>query len=110
MGKKSFIILLALVAIAFHLACYHADPIYGDTGADLDSDADSDSDSDADTIPDIDYTGVDILIVVDNSGSMLEEQAMLATNIFTLVNALYNPVSAGDWEYPPIQGMLPEPS
>ncbi|MBN2525757.1 MAG: hypothetical protein JXR76_05125 [Deltaproteobacteria bacterium] len=38
------------------------------------------------------YDGVDILVVVDNSGSMAEEQQILATSFFPLVNSLVNPV------------------
>ncbi|MBN2803241.1 MAG: hypothetical protein JXR91_09115 [Deltaproteobacteria bacterium] len=38
--------------------------------------------------------GVDILVVVDNSNSMEEEQAMLATAFFPLVNSLMNPIDA----------------
>ena len=40
----------------------------------------------------IPHTSADILLVVDNSRSMLEEQHMLATALFTLVNALAAPV------------------
>jgi hypothetical protein len=35
---------------------------------------------------------VDILVVVDNSGSMDEEQGLLATNAFTIIGALVNPL------------------
>lgn len=38
------------------------------------------------------YDGVDILVVVDNSGSMAEEQQILATSFFPLVNSLVNPI------------------
>ncbi len=37
------------------------------------------------------YQQVDIVILVDNSGSMLEEQQILATQFFNLVNALVDP-------------------
>ena len=40
------------------------------------------------------YTSADILLVVDNSGSMYEEQEMLATAVFTLINALTNPLDS----------------
>ena len=36
--------------------------------------------------------GVDILVVVDNSGSMADEQEILATSFFTLLNSLSKPV------------------
>jgi len=45
------------------------------------------------------FTGVDLLVVVDNSRSMQEEQNILATAFFPLVNALVNPLP--DWSYAP---------
>jgi hypothetical protein len=44
----------------------------------------------------IEYDGVDMVIVIDNSGSMAEEQEILATGFFTMINALVNPVAAQD--------------
>jgi len=43
------------------------------------------------------FEGVDMLVVVDNSGSMQEEQEILATAFFPLVNALVNPLPG--WPY-----------
>ena len=43
------------------------------------------------------YDGVDILVVVDNSGSMAQEQEILATSFFPLVNSLVNPIPG--WEF-----------
>jgi hypothetical protein len=45
------------------------------------------------------FEGVDMLVVVDNSRSMQEEQNILATAFFPLVNALVNPLP--DWPYAP---------
>ncbi|MBW2277303.1 MAG: hypothetical protein JRF63_07415, partial [Deltaproteobacteria bacterium] len=45
------------------------------------------------------FQGVDMLVVVDNSGSMAEEQEVLATSFFTLVNSLIDPLLG--WKYPP---------
>jgi len=45
------------------------------------------------------FEGVDMLVVVDNSGSMAEEQEVLATSFFTLVNSLVDPLPG--WKYPP---------
>jgi hypothetical protein len=45
------------------------------------------------------FEGVDMLVVVDNSGSMQEEQEILATAFFPLVNALVNPLPG--WPYAP---------
>jgi hypothetical protein len=39
-----------------------------------------------------DFDGVDILVVVDNSNSMEQEQAILATAFFPLVNTLIHPL------------------
>ncbi|MBN2341067.1 MAG: hypothetical protein JXX29_11140 [Deltaproteobacteria bacterium] len=37
------------------------------------------------------FDALDVLFVVDNSGSMSQEQEMLATSVFALVNAFLNP-------------------
>jgi hypothetical protein len=44
------------------------------------------------------FEGVDFLLVVDNSISMAEEQEILATSLFPLVNALIEPLP--EWEWP----------
>ncbi|HUT77245.1 MAG TPA: hypothetical protein VM285_06140 [Polyangia bacterium] len=44
------------------------------------------------------FEGVDMLVMVDNSGSMSEEQSILATVFFPLVNSLVNPLPT--WQYP----------
>lgn len=46
------------------------------------------------------FDGVDILAVVDNSGSMAQEQQVLAAGFFTLINSLVNPPS--DWPHPAV--------
>ncbi len=51
------------------------------------------------------FDGVDLLVVVDNSGSMEEEQAILSTGFFTLVNSLMNPIADSDWPYPAVENM-----
>jgi hypothetical protein len=43
------------------------------------------------------FEGVDMLVVVDDSQSMQEEQEILATAFFPLVNALVNPLPG--WDY-----------
>jgi hypothetical protein len=74
-----------------------------DTDTDTDADADADADSDTDTDTDTDteqpskckecagFEGADILIVVDNSISMEQEQQIMATGFFTLINSLVAP-------------------
>jgi hypothetical protein len=56
-----------------------------------DIDIDADTDTDTDTSPS-NVDGIDILVVVDNSGSMTEEQRVLSTGFFTLINSLVNPL------------------
>lgn len=52
------------------------------------------------------YDGVDLLIVLDNSGSMAEEQKILATQFFPIINKLTRPVQ-GDpgWSFPAVENM-----
>ncbi|MCK9459230.1 MAG: hypothetical protein M0R80_06290 [Proteobacteria bacterium] len=49
------------------------------------------------------FDGVDLLVMVDNSGSMNQEQAILATSFFPLVNSLANPLPG--WSYPPAEAL-----
>ncbi len=54
------------------------------------------------------YSGIDLLVVVDNSGSMAEEQEILATGMYSLVTQLTKPLSeAADpsWGFPPVAQM-----
>ena len=41
--------------------------------------------------------GLDLVFVVDDSGSMAEEQAVLSTSVFSLVNALVSPASGAGY-------------
>jgi hypothetical protein len=55
-----------------------------------------------------DFDGVDLLVSVDNSGSMAEEQEILSTGFFTLVNSLTRPLSPENdpgWGFPPVNNM-----
>ncbi len=51
------------------------------------------------------FDGVDMLVVVDNSGSMDQEQEILATGFYTLVNSLVEPIVGKDWPYPEVQNV-----
>ncbi len=51
------------------------------------------------------FVGVDLLVVVDNSRSMAQEQSILATGFFTLINSLINPEGGTEWENSPIENM-----
>ena len=55
-----------------------------------------------------DFDGVDIVVVVDNSGSMAEEQNILSTGFYTLVNSLIQPLSPEndpDWGFPAVDNL-----
>ncbi len=49
------------------------------------------------------FKGVDMIVVVDDSGSMAEEQAILSTQFFTLINSLVFPTA--DWKFPAAQSV-----
>lgn len=51
------------------------------------------------------FDGVDLLVVVDNSASMEEEQQILATGFFTLINSLVKPITGTKWPYPAVDNM-----
>jgi hypothetical protein len=57
----------------------------------------------ADTVPEVPLDGVDLLVVIDDSGSMAEEQAILAGGLFAFVDALVHPPPA--WPYGAIDSM-----
>jgi hypothetical protein len=74
-----------------------------DTDADGDADTDADTDADSDTDGDGGFFGVDLLMVVDNSASMAEEQSILATSLYNLINALVSPTSSSP--YAPVENV-----
>jgi hypothetical protein len=49
------------------------------------------------------FDGVDMIVVIDNSQSMAEEQDILATSFITLINSLAKPTA--EWPYPPVENM-----
>jgi hypothetical protein len=63
----------------------------GDGAAGTDAGVDSGSDADSGTDTDCHYDGVDLLIMVDNSGSMTEEQALLGEGLYSLVRSMSDP-------------------
>jgi len=92
--KRLNIILVPVALLA--AGCRHAEEISLDG---------SGADAYGDEIPLAygDFTGVDMLLVVDNSGSMGEEQEFLATSIFPLVNALTDPLPG--WPFDPVDDL-----
>ncbi len=59
-----------------------------------DDDADGDDDDGQGQFP---WAAVDVLLVVDNSGSMDAEQTIFATSVFKLVNSLVAPLPGSLW-------------
>jgi hypothetical protein len=51
------------------------------------------------------FDGVDLLVVIDNSGSMEQEQQTLSTGFFTLINSLTKPLTDGSWDFPAVENM-----
>jgi hypothetical protein len=95
MMKKTFdpilpVSVLAMCAIAIG-SCKHVEDL-ADDGLDGGSDTDSDTGNFGG------FEGVDMLVVVDNSISMVEEQAILSTAFFPLVNSLIHPLPG--WPFP----------
>jgi hypothetical protein len=85
-----------------------------DGDSDIDTDVDTDTDTDTgtdtgtgsvtDTGPEADPGVVDLLVLVDNSNSMREEQANLTANFADLVGALASPPDGdgdGAWDWAP---------
>lgn len=97
MGDKSGLLLVGILC-GLLLAVYgchrleRVDLSGGETDTDADTDADADADSDSDSdYPEYPADAVDVLVIVNNSTSMHEEQTLLATNAFTLVHELIDP-------------------
>ena len=102
--RKLFVVItLALAATFGVLACEESDigssdgddddgAADADTDADSDADADADADGDGDSDSDADADSgcdkVDILFVIDNSGSMMEEQENLIANFEGFIQAI----------------------
>jgi hypothetical protein len=84
---KHFELLLCAVALALTTSGCGKSDLYAWGGSD-DAGTDSDTDADWDGL----YEAVDILLVVDDSDSMDEEQKILGTSVFSLINGLVNPL------------------
>ena len=72
-----------------------------ESGTNSDITGDTSSGSPEDTNPTgtcREWTGVDILVVIDNSSSMAEEQQILSSSIYTLINNLTHSPQA-DWPF-----------
>lgn len=100
MGSRStFLLLLATSCV---MGCFKSNPPGGGPGTpgdgDADTDADTDTDADADTDGDADAcrlrpppTTVDLLVLLDSSNSMAQEQANLTQSFNILTAALTAP-------------------
>jgi hypothetical protein len=82
---------LAFVLVAALAACDRT------TEIDDDDDGDGGTDTGTGTLDDFPWAAVDVLLVVDNSGSMAEEQQIFATSVFSLVNSLVAPLPGSLW-------------
>ena len=94
----SFTRILAVVpalalAVAVAIGCGDAAD-GGDGGPDAGTDTDTDTDSDSDA----DLTAVDLLVVVDDSSSMDQEQAILSNGLYGFVGSLLNPLPTAELE------------
>jgi hypothetical protein len=83
---------LTTILLAASLACDRFTEI--DDG---DGDGGTDDGTDTGTLDDFPWAAVDVLLVVDNSRSMAEEQAVFATSVFKLVNSLVAPLPGSLW-------------
>jgi len=100
MFVKSILWQLVFMGVLLALACEVEDTsrVTGTTDTDGDTDTDTDTDTDSDTDSDSDgdtsnpgglgCQGMDILFVIDDSGSMQEEQDNLATNFPKFIDVL----------------------
>ena len=87
-GGRIWLVLGVAMALLLGTQCRPPSTSDGDGDGDSDTDTDTDSDNDSDGDSDLDYdfpneqgcTKVDLLFVIDDSGSMSEEQSNLAHN------------------------------
>jgi hypothetical protein len=89
--RRIFPFVLLAAALAAPLGCGDG---AGDGGSDSGTDTGTDTDTDTDT--DLSLSGVDLLIVADNSNSMAQEQAILGNGLYGFVGALLDPLPTAD--------------
>lgn len=77
---KSPRLAVALAALFGAAGCHHVGTVAGDAG------------EDGGTDPAPDLAGVDLLVMIDDSSSMAQEQAILATDLFAFVGSLVSPL------------------
>ncbi|MBW2276047.1 MAG: hypothetical protein JRF63_01065 [Deltaproteobacteria bacterium] len=82
---------IALIVLAFAGGCHRASDSGGSGDSDADADTDTDTDSETEEYP---ADGVDLLIAVDNTGSMEDEHVLLAQHVFELIEDLAAEVDA----------------
>jgi hypothetical protein len=103
-GMWLWMLALAALLVACEGAEDHDGSGSGDADADADSDGDSDSDGDADSDSDSDgdadpsggCQAIDLLFVVDDSGSMAEEQSNLGNNFPEFIGLLEDYMTPAD--------------
>lgn len=109
MKRAIFLLSVLLMCVVAVGSCEGADDAsHGDSDADSDGDTDSDTDGDTDSDTDSDSDGddfgcdkMDIIFVIDDSGSMQEEQTNLATNFPMFIQVLdaYSATRNADFQY-----------
>ncbi|MBN2343113.1 MAG: hypothetical protein JXX29_08155 [Deltaproteobacteria bacterium] len=89
---------ICALSLLWACACHDVSNAIDDSGVNPDTSTDTDTNvnngTDTSTPVENTYTGVDIILVVDNSGSMAQEQEMLSTALFSLINSLVNPLDS----------------
>jgi hypothetical protein len=78
--------LAALLALAAS-GCRHVGYVATDAG----------EDGGTDTYPDLNLSGIDLLIIIDDSSSMKHEQTILASDLFAFVGALVSPLPTSEY-------------
>lgn len=113
LARTLFPLLICLTFLGAVVACRGTEhvvvPADGDSDIDGDVDADSDSDGDGDRVfielGQGSYTEVDLLFVVDNSGSMAAEQEVLSQQFMMIAQELIDPTDVGPATPPPVEDL-----
>jgi hypothetical protein len=96
--KKTSILLAALCAV-LAIGCRDVSEVLDLDGADASTDTDTGTGTDVGPLPPP-MDAMDVVFVIDDSGSMSQEQSILATSVFHLISTLTTP--RPDWPYPAV--------
>jgi hypothetical protein len=100
-AKNRISLVFALAALVCAASAWTVAGCFGSGGSsdgdgDSDSDGDTDADTDTDADSDGDVDGIDILIMVDDSISMAQEQGILATDLYGFISSMVNPFAGSE--------------